>query len=91
MRFFVYALHLYFKSLSDQGYYFGHTIHLEQRLSQHNAKKVRSTKSRTPSVIHYYETFSSKAAAYHREMFFKTKVGRLFLIDQKIIQAGRAV
>jgi putative endonuclease len=91
MRFsFMYYTYI-LKSLSDQGYYFGHTIHLEQRLSQHNAKKVRSTKSRTPFVIHYYETFSSKAAAYRREMFFKTKAGRLFLIDQKIIQAGRAV
>ncbi|RMG68742.1 MAG: nuclease, partial [Calditrichaeota bacterium] len=40
------------KSLKDEGYYYGSTADLEQRLRSHNAGKVRSTKHRRPWKIH---------------------------------------
>ena len=73
------------KSQKDDGYYIGHTIHLEERLKQHNAGKVRSTKGRKPFVIHYFENFASKSEAFKREMFFKTVEGRNYLKHNSIL------
>ncbi|MBI1344444.1 MAG: GIY-YIG nuclease family protein [Terrimonas sp.] len=73
------------KSLKDGGYYFGHTKNLDIRLKQHNAGKVRSTKSRIPFVVHYVEEFSSKTEAAKREYFFKQIDGYHFLKSSGII------
>ena len=73
------------KSLKDNGYYFGHTKDIDNRLKTHNSKKVRSTKSRVPFILHYLETFNTKSEAYRREMHFKTKEGRMELIEKGII------
>ena len=67
------------KSLSDGCYYFGHCSNVQERLKRHNAGKVRSTKARTPFMIHYVEEFQTKSAAYQREMFFKSFEGRQWL------------
>ena len=68
MPFYTYIL----KSLKDDGYYYGHTADIDNRLSIHNGKKVRSTKARTPFVIHYFETFETRSDAYLQEMYFKS-------------------
>ena len=60
MPFYTYIL----KSLKDDGYYYGHTSDIENRLKRHNSKKVKSTKSRIPFVLHYFETFQTKSEAY---------------------------
>jgi putative endonuclease len=73
------------KSLSDNGYYYGHTSDIENRLKMHNNKKVRSTKSRIPLVLHYFETFDTKSEAYRQEMFFKSAEGKIYLRLKKII------
>ena len=81
MPFYTYIL----KSLKDNGYYYGHTKDLENRLQKHNCGKVRSTKSRCPFVLHYYETFESKSEAYQQELFFKSSAGKIYLIEKGII------
>jgi putative endonuclease len=68
MKFYAYIL----RSLKDQGFYYGFTSDLKMRLSFHNEGLVRSTKSRMPFCIHYYEEFDSKSAALKREKFFKS-------------------
>ena len=60
------------KSLKDGKYYYGHAADLKIRLSEHNRGKVRSTKSRIPFILHYYETFKTKSEAAKREAFFKS-------------------
>lgn len=43
------------KSLKDWRYYYGQAKDLEKRLIRHNSGKVRSTKSRRPFEIHYFD------------------------------------
>ena len=73
------------KSLKDDRYYFGHTMHMDTRLHQHNIGKVKSTKGRTSFVIHYTEEFISKAEVFKRELFFKSFDGRNWLKQNNII------
>ena len=73
------------KSLKDGKYYYCHTADLKLRLDIHNKGKVKSTKSRTPFILHYYETFETKAEAAKREFFFKSINGYVFLKESKII------
>ncbi len=73
------------KSLKDEKHYYGHTANLELRLDQHNRGKVKSTKSRTPFILHYYETFETKSEAARRELFLKSIDGYIFLKENKII------
>jgi len=73
------------KSLKDSGYYYGHCADLEMRIAKHNSGKVRSTKSRKPFQIHYFDIFNTKSEAFKREQFFKSFAGRQWLIENKII------
>ena len=73
------------KSLSDGGYYYGHTSAIENRLQTHNARKVRSTKSRVPFILHYFEIFQTKSEAYRQELFFKSALGKDYLKSKNII------
>src|SRR5688572_32437604 len=57
------------KSIKDSRYYFGSTSNLEQRLIRHNLGRVVSTKFRRPFVVHYYEVFSAKSAAFNGKNF----------------------
>ena len=70
----------------DRTFYYGHTKNLESRLKDHNRGKVRSTKSKRPWNVYYYETYETKSEAYRREMFFKTVNGYKFLREQGIIK-----
>ncbi|MEW6469821.1 MAG: GIY-YIG nuclease family protein [Bacteroidota bacterium] len=58
---------------------------MDNRLNKHNAQKVKSTKSRVPFVIHYYETFASRKEAVNRERFFKSINGYIWLKKSNII------
>ncbi len=76
MNYFVYVL----KSLKDGKRYVGMTARVVgERLSEHNAGLVKSTKNRRPLELIYHETFSTKADAMNREKFFKSAKGREFL------------
>ncbi|MBK8494767.1 MAG: GIY-YIG nuclease family protein [Chitinophagaceae bacterium] len=81
MPFYTYIL----KSLKDNGYYYGHTKDLSNRLLKHNTGKVRSTKSRTPFILHYQEEFDTKSVAYLRELYFKSVEGKKYLYQKGII------
>jgi putative endonuclease len=55
------------------------TSDLSKRVSEHNKGKVRSTKSRRPLRLAYYEELSDKTSARKRELFLKSGQGRMFL------------
>ena len=67
------------KSESDAHLYVGMTSDLKKRVSEHNKGKVRSTKSRRPLRLAYYEEFPEKTSARKRELFLKSGQGRIFL------------
>ena len=67
------------KSEKDGKYYYGSTKDLVKRLSDHNKGKVKSTKSRRPMAIDYFEEFETKTEARKRELFFKSIDGYKFL------------
>ena len=82
MSYYTYLL----KSLKDEKYYYGHTSDIENRLKIHNLKKVRSTKSRTPFILHYFEIFKTKSEVYRLEIFFKSAEGKVYLRAKEVIE-----
>ena len=76
--FFTYVL----KSEKDGKLYVGWTNDLENRIKQHNAGKVESTKHRVPMKLVYYEACVSEEKAIKREKYFKMGFGRRFLKDR---------
>lgn len=67
------------QSEKDMELYVGCTQNLKNRLTLHNAKKVLSTKHRTPLKLIHYEAFLDKNDAFAREQFLKTGWGRNYL------------
>ncbi|GAB4218688.1 MAG: GIY-YIG nuclease family protein [Candidatus Microgenomates bacterium] len=76
--FFTYVL----KSEKDKKYYIGCTNNLKRRFEEHNSGLVKSTKSRRPLKLVYYEACLSEKKAFKREKYFKTGFGRKFLKDR---------
>jgi putative endonuclease len=72
---FVYAL----RSFRDQRLYVGMSSDLRRRVEEHNRGYNRSTKSRAPFELIYFEECGSRADARKRERFFKSGKGREFL------------
>ncbi|MBI3385060.1 GIY-YIG nuclease family protein [Candidatus Gottesmanbacteria bacterium] len=64
------------RSLKDNKTYLGCTKDLENRLREHNAGEVKSTKKRSPFIVWYKEGFADKYEAFKREQHFKTAWGR---------------
>lgn len=71
----MYAVYV-LKSLKDGRTYVGCTKNIENRIKEHNAGEVKSTKSRSPFVLWYKEEFHDKYDAFKREQHFKTSWGR---------------
>jgi putative endonuclease len=69
--YFVYIL----KSQTYQRYYIGSTENKEKRLSNHNAGKVKSTKSYKPWEIIRIEKYDTKTEALKRERQIKSYKG----------------
>ena len=67
--FYVYVL----KSEKDGNLYTGYTNDLKRRVEEHNYGQNRSTKSRTPFTLIYYEAYKSKEDATHREKMLKER------------------
>jgi len=63
-------------SLKDFKLYVGYTTNIENRLIEHNAGRVTSTKNRRPLKLIYHETFIDKTDAQAREKFLKSGFGR---------------
>ena len=73
--FFTYVL----LSEKDKKYYTGYTSDLKQRIIQHNAGQVKSTKDRRPLRLIYFGACLNQQDALHREKYLKTHYGKLFL------------
>ena len=73
--FYVYVL----QSELDKYFYTGYTVNLENRLKQHNSGKVRSTKSRKPLKLVYWEGCLKKQDAIRREKYLKSSWGKRYI------------
>ncbi len=73
--FYVYVI----KSLKDGKIYAGHTNDLKERIKQHNNELVKSTRSRKPFKLIYYEASNILKDALKREKSLKTGFGRRYL------------
>jgi len=67
------------KSKKDDDLYIGFTNDLKNRFAKHNRGEVRSTASRRPFELIYYEACLGEQDAIKREKYFKTGFGRRFL------------
>ncbi len=63
------------QSLKDKFYYIGSTEDINLRLDKHNKGKVKSTKSKRPYKLVYFEEFLSREDAYRRERQIKSYKG----------------
>ena len=77
-QYFVYVLHSALRGM----FYKGSCADVERRLADHNAGRVRSTKSGRPWVVRHREAFASKTEALQRERFLKTRSGYRWLKAQ---------
>ena len=59
------------KSVHHGRHYIGITKDIDNRLSEHNAKEVRSTMAYVPWVVVYKEHYDNKTDARRRELFLK--------------------
>ena len=70
--FYVYIL----QSLKDKKLYIGYSSDLKRRLKEHKTGGSKSTKSRLPFRLIYYEAHFSPKDARRREKYFKTDKGK---------------
>ncbi|MGB4781596.1 GIY-YIG nuclease family protein [Candidatus Methylomirabilis sp.] len=63
----------------DGRFFAGSTIDLRARFREHTAGRVRSTASRAPLVLIYYEACVNLEDARRRERFLKTGKGKRYL------------
>ena len=62
---------MYILKLADGSYYVGSTSNMENRLLQHNMRRVRSTKTKMPCEIIYQELHPDRSSAQSREYQIK--------------------
>lgn len=62
--------------------YTGFTADLKQRVKDHNAGKVESTRDRRPLELVHYEAYIKESDARRREKYLKTSEGKYFLKQQ---------
>jgi putative endonuclease len=67
------------QSKRDKQNYTGISNDLRKRLSEHNLGKSRSTKSRGPFALIYYEACHHQDDARARERYLKTGMGKRFI------------
>jgi putative endonuclease len=73
--FYVYIL----KSLKNGSYYVGYSHNPNNRLEEHNTKKVKATRYKIPYRIVYTEEFKTETEARKREYYIKRQKSRKFL------------
>lgn len=66
-------------SEKDGHYYVGYTNDLSKRVDEHNKGKVRSTQSRLPVILVYYEACLNQQDATKREKYLKSSWGKRYL------------
>ena len=67
------------QSRKDKQFYTGFTGDLQNRLREHNAGKVPSTKERGPFELIYYEACLNEQDALAREKYLKSGMGKQYL------------
>jgi len=67
------------ESLTDKKWYTGLTNDINARLRKHNTGQVKSTKSRKPFKIIYYEFCLHKKDAEAREKYLKSGMGKRYI------------
>ena len=67
------------KSERDGKMYVGYTADLRERLTLHNAGKVKSTQARRPFKLIYYEACVAQKDALRREKYLKTAYGKRYI------------
>ena len=72
------------RSLKDKNLYIGSTNNLKKRLSDHNLKKVLSTRNRAPFELIYCELYKSEKDARHREQNLKLRSNAFFQLKKRI-------
>ena len=75
------------KSTVDYNLYIGSTNDLRLRFSEHNNGKVRSTKSRAPFELRYYESFYKESDARRREFSLKKDGKALAQLKNRISES----
>ncbi|MEK7570401.1 MAG: GIY-YIG nuclease family protein [Patescibacteria group bacterium] len=70
----MYAVYI-LKSLQNGRHYIGHTDDLSSRLVRHNRGDVKATKAYRPWKVVYTETYTTRSAAYRRELGIKKYKG----------------
>ena len=73
--YYVYAL----ISLKDGKFYTGFTQDLRKRLAEHNEGITKSTDSRRPLELIYYEACGNRKDGLKREQYLKTTYGKRYL------------
>ncbi len=63
-------------SKSFDRYYVGMTKNVEERVKNHNAGRVFSTKAYKPWILVHEEVFDSRMEARKREKYLKSAAGR---------------
>jgi putative endonuclease len=76
--YYIYVLH----SLKDKHFYTGFTENLDRRITEHLSGYVKSTKSRLPMRLVYYEAYINEKDAKGREVFLKSGSGKRYLNKQ---------
>ncbi|MDP6527716.1 MAG: GIY-YIG nuclease family protein [Candidatus Pacebacteria bacterium] len=66
------------KSKKDNSQYIGLSQNTEERLKEHNAGRVKSTKPKRPWNLLYKESFRTRTDARKREEYLKSAAGRRF-------------
>ena len=64
------------RSHKDKKLYIGKMVNLQKRVDYHKQGKVKSTKSKRPFILVYYEAYSDKDKWSRQENFYKTGIGR---------------
>ena len=75
MLYYVYVL----QSSKDNKFYAGYTENLKLRFEEHKKGLTKSTKDRRPLKLIYFEGCLNRKDAMHREKYFKTYHGKMFL------------
>jgi putative endonuclease len=66
-------------SQKDHKFYVGYTKDIQNRLEEHNAGKVHSTKERRPLKLVYWEGCINQKDATKREKYLKTAWGKRYI------------
>ncbi|MBI4086119.1 MAG: GIY-YIG nuclease family protein [Candidatus Liptonbacteria bacterium] len=72
MEYFVYII----RSGKDNSNYTGLTANLERRVAEHNKSDTKTTRSKKPWRLIYFEKYSSRIEARKREKYLKSGTGR---------------